>query len=85
VSESVEQTDQEEIAAIVARLSETVVFPRFLGVDDSGDFVWELENGRWTWGETPDEVVERARTFEPERYVVKYGSPHPMRDRKTEY
>lgn len=74
----------EEITAaeVVARLSETVVFPRFLGSDDSGDFVWELEDGRWTWGEDPDEAANRVRTFEPERYVVKFGAPTPIEGRK---
>jgi hypothetical protein len=65
-------------AEVVAALSDAVVFPRFLGVDDAGDNVWELENGRWTWGDEPYDAICRARTFEPERYVDKYGEPTPI-------
>lgn len=53
-------------------------YPRFLGVDGSGDFVWELETGRWTWGEDPHDAAFRERTFEPERYIEKYGRPVPF-------
>jgi len=52
-----------------------VIYPRFLGVDGNGDFVWELANGRWTWGDDPFQVANRKRTFEPERYIEKYGRP----------
>lgn len=77
-------TEPERTAAeVVAALSETVIFPRFLGVDDSGSFVWELEDGRWTWGEYPDDALYRTRTFEPERYVDKYGAPTPIKKRST--
>lgn len=65
----------EMTAEIVARVTARVTFPRFLGVDDSGDFVWELADGRWTWGDDPHGVVYRKRTFEPEHYVEKYGEP----------
>lgn len=50
-----------------------VVYPRFIGVDDSGDYVWELESGRWTFGDDPYSAATRTRTFEPERYLDKYG------------
>jgi hypothetical protein len=55
-----------------------VIYPRFLGIDGSGDFVWELASGRWTWGDDPHSAVTRERTFEPERYVEKYGRPVPI-------
>jgi hypothetical protein len=54
------------------------VYPRFLGVDDGGDFVWELANGRWTWGEDPHDAATRQRTFTPDRYSEKYGHPQPV-------
>jgi len=50
-----------------------VVYPRFLGQDSNYDFVWELANGRWTWGDSPREAVVRPRTFTPDRYLEKYG------------
>jgi hypothetical protein len=53
--------------------------PDFLGIDEQGDKVWELPDGRWTWGETAEEAMERARTFEPYEYVEKYGEPDPTR------
>lgn len=56
----------------------TAVYPRFLGVDGSGDFVWELETGRWTWGDSPRDAAFRGRTFEPARYIEKYGRPIPF-------
>lgn len=65
-------------AEVVAALSDAVIFPRFLGLDDGGDFVWELEDGRWTWGEDPHHAVRQTRTFDPERYVVKFGEPTPI-------
>jgi hypothetical protein len=49
------------------------VFPRFLGVDSNGDFVWELASGRWTWGDDPHQANRRQRTFTPDRYLEKYG------------
>lgn len=64
-----------------------VQYPRFLGVDGSGDFVWELATGRWTWGESPYDAANRERTFEPERYIEKYGRPIGLTetvDRKAE-
>lgn len=63
------------------------VFPRFLGVDGSGDFVWELADGRWTWGDDPHDANGKTRTFEPERYIEKYGRPVGLTedvDRKAE-
>jgi hypothetical protein len=48
-------------------------YPRFIGVDSNGDFTWELESGRWTWGETPYDAATRQRTFTPDRYQEKYG------------
>lgn len=66
-------------AEVVAALSEAVIFPRFLGIDGGGSFVWELEDGRWTWGEDPHDAINRARTFEPERYIEKYEAPTPIR------
>jgi hypothetical protein len=56
----------------------SVVYPRFLGKDDNGDFVWELANGRWTWGDDPLQAAMRQRTFSPDRYVEKYGAPSPL-------
>lgn len=64
-----------------------VTYPRFLGVDGSGDFVWELDTGRWTWGESPYDAANRGRTFEPVRYIEKYGRPIGLTetiDRKAE-
>jgi hypothetical protein len=58
-----------------------VIYPRFLGIDGSGDFVWELATGRWTWGDDPHAAATRERTFEPERYVGKYGRPVPFGER----
>lgn len=51
----------------------TTVYPRFLGVDSNGDFVWELASGRWTWGDDPYQANDRKRTFTPDRYLDKYG------------
>lgn len=65
-------------AEAVARLRTAVVYPRFLGVDDDGTYVWELADGQWTWADDPDQAVRRVRTFEPERYVGKYGVPTPV-------
>jgi hypothetical protein len=65
----------------------TTIYPRFLGVDGSGDFVWELADGRWTWGDDPHAASTRERTFEPERYIGKYGRPIGLTetiDRKAE-
>lgn len=58
-------TDEQEVT--------TVVYPRFLGVDESGEMVWELADGRWTWADDPYMAVRRLRTFEPARYLEKYG------------
>lgn len=55
-----------------------VIYPRFIGVDGSADFVWELASGRWTWGETPYDAADRKRTFTPDRYVEKYGPVVPL-------
>jgi len=51
----------------------STVYPRFLGVDSNGDFVWELASGRWTWGDDPLQASQRQRTFTPDRYLDKYG------------
>lgn len=56
----------------------SVVYPRFLGKDSNGDFVWELANGRWTWGDDPWQAAIRQRTFTADRYVEKYGAPEPL-------
>jgi len=50
-----------------------VIYPRFLGIDDGGDFVWELANGRWTWGDDPLDAIWKTRTFAPDHYLDKYG------------
>jgi hypothetical protein len=63
--------------AAVESVARTVVYPRFLGIDGSGDYVWELANGRWTWGDDPHGAATKERTFEPERYCEKYGAPEP--------
>lgn len=49
--------------------------PILMGLDNTGDLVWELPNGRWTWGDTPEAAMSHRRTFEPDRYVEKYGDP----------
>lgn len=54
------------------------VYPRFLGVDNNGDFVWELASGRWTWGDDPYQVSRRERTFTADRYLEKYGPVEPI-------
>lgn len=54
------------------------IWPRFLGQDNSGDFVWELPNGRWTWGNDPASAMTRKRTFTPDRYQEKYGPVEPL-------
>ena len=56
----------------------SVIYPRFLGKDDNGDFVWELASGRWTWGDDPFQAANRQRTFAPDRYMEKYGAPQPL-------
>lgn len=53
--------------------TKSTVYPRFLGVDSNGDFVWELASGRWTWGDDPYQASQRQRTFSPDRYLDKYG------------
>lgn len=69
---------EREPSEVVARLKAAVVYPRFLGIDTSGDSVWELANGRWTFGDEPWSAVNKGRTFDPERYVEKYGVPVPL-------
>jgi hypothetical protein len=54
------------------------VYPRFLGVDSNGDFVWELASGRWTWGDDPYQASQRQRTFTADRYLDKYGPVGPI-------
>lgn len=66
---------ERDAAEAVARLDKMVVYPRFLGMDDAGLPVWELANGRWTWGDDPYKAARMQRTFQPERYVDKYGVP----------
>lgn len=51
----------------------STVYPRFIGVDSNGDFVWELASGRWTWGDDPHQANQRQRTFTADRYLDKYG------------
>jgi hypothetical protein len=55
-----------------------MMYPRFLGVDSNGDFVWELANGRWTWGDDPYQAIHRQRTFAADRYLDKYGPVEPI-------
>lgn len=69
---------EREPSEVVARLKAMVVYPRFIGVDDGGSYVWELENGRWTWGDEPYFAWTATRTFDPEDYVAKYGTPTPL-------
>lgn len=57
-----------------------VVFPQFLGIDENGDNVWRLADGRWTWGDDPYDAASRTRTFAPDRYVEKYGAPRSLAD-----
>lgn len=52
--------------------------PILIGMDSAGDLVWQLPNGRWTWGESAKEAMTRPRTFLPDRYVEKYGQPTPV-------
>jgi hypothetical protein len=66
---------REKEARQIADLLASTVYPRFLGTDGSGDYVWELANGRWTFGADPHSAADKARTFRPERYVEKYGMP----------
>jgi hypothetical protein len=54
--------------------------PVWMGVDDSGDQVWRLPDGRWTWGDTPEAALAQTRTFTPDRYVMKYGEPDDEAD-----
>lgn len=51
--------------------------PAYLGVDDCGDQVWQLPNGRWVWGEDVADATRMGeiRSFTPERYIDKYGWP----------
>lgn len=51
--------------------------PLWMGVDNTGDHVWRLPNGRWTWGETAQDAMARERTFTPDRYVEKYEEVDP--------
>jgi len=51
------------------------IYPRFLGYDGSSDCVWELADGRWTWGNTAHDAADMGCTFEPVRYIEKYGRP----------
>jgi hypothetical protein len=76
------ETTPETTAEIVAKVAARVTYPRFLGEDDAGDFVWELADGRWTWGDTPHDAFTRARRFEPDRYVDKFGEPTTMQEVK---
>jgi len=69
--------EREPVEAVV-RLAKATVYPRFLGLDESGDLVWELANGRWCFGDDPHQAARQRRTFEPERYVIKYGAPAPI-------
>ena len=62
----------------LAAMTTQTVYPRFLGVDSNGDFVWELASGRWTWGDDPYQVTQRQRTFTPDRYLDKYGPVEPI-------
>lgn len=77
LGEAIERGEREPAEA-VARLKTTVIYPRFLGIDTSGDSVWELADGRWTFGDEPWSAVDKTRKFEPERYIVKYGVPTPI-------
>lgn len=54
-----------------------VVYPRFLGTDAHGSDVYELADGRWTWGDDPHVAQRRTRTrtFTPADYIAKYGRP----------
>ena len=59
-------------------MGDSTIYPRFLGMDDHGDFVWELASGRWTWGDNPYAANIRQRTFTPDRYLEKYGPVEPL-------
>lgn len=78
LGKAIDRGEREPIEA-VERLKTLVVYPRFLGIDDSGSCVWALADGRWCWGDDPYHASRQTRTFEPERYVVKYGTPTPIR------
>lgn len=69
---------EREPTEVVGRLRVSVVYPRFLGLDDGGSHVWELADGRWCSAEDPCHAVYKTRTFIPEHYVVKYGTPTPV-------
>lgn len=47
----------------------------YLGVDETGDRVFRLPDGRWTWGEDPQDAAKNPVRFDPERYVEKYRWP----------
>lgn len=75
-----------EITALKASrlLTAEVVYPRYLGVDDSGSCTWELADGRWCWADDPYHAARQRRTFTPERYVDKYGTPTPIKTETEE-
>jgi hypothetical protein len=77
LGKAIDKGEREPIEA-VTRLKAAVVHPRFLGIDDSGSCVWELESGRWCWADDPYHAARQRRTFEPENYVEKYGTPVPV-------
>jgi hypothetical protein len=76
LDQAINRGEREPVEA-VGRIGVTVVYPRFLGYDNSGDAVWELASGRWTWGDHPRDAEGRPCTFEPARYIEKYGVPLP--------
>jgi len=78
LSKAISQGEREPEEA-VARLKAATVYPRFLGLDDGGSNVWELANGRWTWADEPHEAERKTRTWTAEDYVIKYGTPTPIR------
>jgi hypothetical protein len=47
----------------------------YLGTDEAGDRVWRLPDGRWTWGEDPEDARMNPVRMDSESYVSKYGWP----------
>lgn len=63
------------------------VYPRFLGMDAHGSYVWELANGRWTFAKSAFSATQMPLSFRPVRYIGRYGRPVGLDetvDRKAE-
>ena len=56
----------------------------WIGIDNSGDRVWELPSGQWTWGDTEAEAAGRERRMSPTRYEEKYGPIRGVTEMSTD-